>query len=411
MKILFATETCGYLGGAEQIIADAAQGLRQRGHVSYLVYGRTTQAELDKFKRFFEMCMPCKDLSSSDVGSAPSFGQVVDCISPDVIFLHRVQKLPFDNRTVPKIRIVRMVVDHEIYCPRRSKLYLWTGTLCRHKADWRCWLDAGFLTKDRASPFGLRVTNLRRMLAGLRENHNLDAILAISNHVQQELLENGFPKEKVCVLHPVPRMEPSSFAVWPKVPRVLYVGQLIRGKGVDLFLRALKKISGNFMASVVGTGNAATHLEHLCLKLGLTKKVEFTGHVSHDNLGSYYSASSVVVVPSRWPEPFGMVGLEAMLHGRPVVAFNVGGISEWLEDGITGLLVPERNVSKLAMSLERILSDPDFAARLGRQALHSFRRRFSFEHYIEQLESHLSGKGQNHMTENDAKSFPGTSPQ
>ena len=81
----------------------------------------------------------------------------------------------------------------------------------------------------------------------------------------------------------------------------------------------------------------------LASKLKISDRVVFTGRVDHEKLESYYAAARLVVVPSRWPEPFGMVGIEAMARGRPVVAFDTGGIGDWLEDRVKrGCLVTSR---------------------------------------------------------------------
>ena len=108
------------------------------------------------------------------------------------------------------------------------------------------------------------------------------------------------------------------------------------------------------------------------------------------DLGDYYARAKLVAVPSRWPEPFGMIGLEAMHYGRPVVAFRVGGIPDWLEDGATGLLVPEQDVRAFAAALEKLLGDPPLCAQLGAQAQERVRTKFRFENYLDRLEGFLS---------------------
>ena len=96
-------------------------------------------------------------------------------------------------------------------------------------------------------------------------------------------------------------------------------------------------------------------------------------------------------MPSRWAEPFGFIGIEAMHHGRPVVAFAVGGIPDWLEPDVTGLLVPEQDVPALARAIERLLTDDALASTLGRNAYRRARERFSFDPYITDMEAHLRG--------------------
>ena len=81
-----------------------------------------------------------------------------------------------------------------------------------------------------------------------------------------------------------------------------------------------------------------------------------------------------------------------MNHGRPVVAFAVGGIPDWLEHEVTGLLAPEQDTKAMARSLDRLLSDGELAASLGRKAVERARTRFSFTEYLGKLECHLSGQ-------------------
>jgi glycosyltransferase involved in cell wall biosynthesis len=101
--------------------------------------------------------------------------------------------------------------------------------------------------------------------------------------------------------------------------------------------------------------------------------------------------ASVVAIPSRWPEPFGLVGLEAAAAGVPVVAFDVGGISSWLSDGVNGLLVaPGGGASAFGASLARVLSDDSLRERLARGAI-AAAKQFSRDAHLQALEVVLRG--------------------
>jgi glycosyltransferase involved in cell wall biosynthesis len=227
-------------------------------------------------------------------------------------------------------------------------------------------------------------------IAEMRHNQRLSLLLAGSAAMRDELILNGFPPARVEILPPVVRMSERAMAQIPAENRILYVGQLIRGKGVDLLLNALVHVKSDFQLTIAGTGNAQTRLEQLSAKLGLGGKVRFAGWVSPQGLGEYYAGAKLVVVPSRWPEPFGMIGLEAMHYGRPVVAFRVGGIPDWLDDGVTGLLAPEQDVRAMAQAIEQLLDNSALCSKLGSQAQTRVRERFSFERYLDKLEAFLS---------------------
>jgi glycosyltransferase involved in cell wall biosynthesis len=97
--------------------------------------------------------------------------------------------------------------------------------------------------------------------------------------------------------------------------------------------------------------------------------VQFCGYVLPAELKEYYLRASVFVMSSLWPEPFGMAGPEAMRYGLPVVAFDAGGIREWLHDGQNGYLIPWKDTNLFAARLDALLGNKDLARKLGQGAL------------------------------------------
>jgi D-inositol-3-phosphate glycosyltransferase len=153
-------------------------------------------------------------------------------------------------------------------------------------------------------------------------------------------------------------------------PVVLFVGRIEPLKGIDVLIRAAAQLEGRFRVLVVGGDDkdAARKAELLALasELGLADKVTFIDAVRHDDLPTYYSASDICVVPSYY-ESFGLVALEAMACGVPVVASRVGGLKETVQDGRTGYLVPWRCPEPFAERLELLLSNEPLRRSLGRE--------------------------------------------
>jgi glycosyltransferase involved in cell wall biosynthesis len=167
---------------------------------------------------------------------------------------------------------------------------------------------------------------------------------------------------------------------------ILFVGQLIRGKGVDILLEALARVQAPFECLILGDGSHRAFCENLCRKLGLGDRVHFCGLIKSQELVKYYLECSVALVSSVWPEPFGMVGPEAMRHGLPVVAFDVGGISEWLMDGVNGYLVPRMDRARFAARVQELLLDKALARRMGERGLEMVRQRHDPSKQITALE-------------------------
>ena len=166
---------------------------------------------------------------------------------------------------------------------------------------------------------------------------------------------------------------------------VLFVGRIEPLKGIDTLLRAMTLLVEDFpnwreeiCVPIIGgdaseseeTLNAEMErLKALRQELGIGDLVTFLGARDQDTLPQYYSAADVVVMPSHY-ESFGMVALEAMACGTPVIASKVGGLSFLIKNGVTGFHVPERDPEALADCIRKVLRDPYLRQRLGEAARH-----------------------------------------
>ena len=393
MRILFVNEKCGYFGGVEQNIAVTARGLRLKGHQCFLAHGDSLGSDLSAYESFFDGVSKFDEICvEKGKQSAHPFEKVVGKFSPDVLYLHKFPHVDFCLPYLNKLRTVRMIHDHDLCCPRRHKYFFHNSRICQKKAGWRCYLDLAFLSRDSHLGPIPKFDSISRKLREMRVNYKLDRLLVGSRFMRDELLQNGFPQEKVHIVPPNVDMKYSTPSQVPQEPVILFVGQLIKGKGVDLLLQALARVSLDFKALVIGVGNSEPHLRELCRNLNLEGRVHFKGWIANESLGEFYAKARIVAVPSRWPEPFGMIGLEAMSHGRPVVAFDVGGIPDWLEHEVTGLLAPEQDIDAMANALTRLLSDLESCRRMGRTAFANFENKFSFQDYLAQITSHLMGQ-------------------
>ena len=386
MRILLLSPKAGFFGGVEQHVFDIAIGLRQAGHDCHLGFGEWT-GRSDEVWRQEISCHGVKDLGAA---SARTLQELIRELEPAVIYGHKVEAI-FGQLTAQQTtsRCLAMVHDHDLVCPRRHKYTAWTGRVCHQPLSARCLLDGAWIGR---SPSGrLRFEALRPKQRRLAAARRLDRLVVASTFMRQQLEVNGCDPRRVEVLAPVPRRRPSTgSAVGPAGEEILFVGQLVRGKGCDLFFRALARSGSRLPVRILGDGNDRSRLEVLAADLGLQGRVQFCGWVDNEDLADHYRRARAVVMPGRWPEPFGLVGLEAMANGRPVVAFDVGGVRDWLEPERTGILVPEQDIGALAAAIDRLSFDAGLALDLGRGALNVYHRRFLFGPYIRRLEHLLS---------------------
>ncbi|BAZ12852.1 group 1 glycosyl transferase [Calothrix sp. NIES-4071] len=176
---------------------------------------------------------------------------------------------------------------------------------------------------------------------------------------------------------------------------VLYVGRFDPRKGIETLVRALResKFYGDEkLQLIIGGGSVPgqsdgierDRIESIVDELGLRECTTFAGRLSQDILPTYYAAADVCVVPSHY-EPFGLVAIEAMASGTPVIASDVGGLQFTVVPEETGLLAPPQDVPAFASCIDRILENPEWRAKLGEAAKIRVRKKFSWDGVAEQL--------------------------
>lgn len=208
-----------------------------------------------------------------------------------------------------------------------------------------------------------------------------DRIVVASLH-ERNLLTRLYdaPSERIVVeplgvdlslFQPVDREEARRLLGLGEGPIVLFVGRIEPLKGLDLLVKALGELDGPFTLLVVGGDERASGLLSEIRveagKLGIERQIVFAGSVQHDRLPLYYSAADVCVVPSYY-ESFGLVAVEAMACGTPVVASRVGGLTSTVRDGVTGYLIPWRCPEPFTERLETLLANGELRDNLGAAA-------------------------------------------
>lgn len=169
---------------------------------------------------------------------------------------------------------------------------------------------------------------------------------------------------------------------------LLFCGRLTKEKGINYLIQSMPRIINNFpdvKLTIAGSGSQRKELEYLICKLNISANVIFVGRINNKKLQKFYSESDIILVPSVWDEPFGLVGVEAMSVGRPVIASNVGGIPEWLDDGKTGFLVDPGNSEQIAGKVIELFSDRKLLEQMGKNARKKAEQ-FSIEKHANKIE-------------------------
>jgi len=183
-------------------------------------------------------------------------------------------------------------------------------------------------------------------------------LIAISEYVQKVLLQHGHQSEVI-----PNALDTKVFKSTQKQSgkvNVLYLGSLIRSKGPQVLLQALRGLDCH--CDLYGEGVLKDELQQLIRKHNLDATIHHP--VPYDQIPSIYSNAHIVVFPSIWPEPFGRIAIEAMAAGKPVIGSSIGGIKETIEQGV-GILVQPGSVPQLHKALQQLISKPDRRKSLG----------------------------------------------
>jgi len=175
-----------------------------------------------------------------------------------------------------------------------------------------------------------------------------------------------------------------------KPPILLYLGRLVKEKGIDVALSAFSKILARFPQTrmvIAGDGPEGSSLARQAQSLGIQDSVDFRGWVLPGDVSDLINSASVIVIPSRWEEPFGFVALEASLMARPVVATRVGGLSEIIVHSKTGLLVNKEDSQELAGAVYDLLNNPAMAEQMGLAARQNIMEKFSLRQCVDAYDS------------------------
>jgi glycosyltransferase involved in cell wall biosynthesis len=390
MRILIATSLRSTVGGVETYVRDLIPALAARGHDVALVFEHDAAGA-----------------DSIDHGSSASAwcafnrlpGDLLRDLAgwrPDVVYLQGLADPTLEELLLDAFPVAWFVHTYHGACISGMKRFAFPGvTPCSRVFGPAC-LALYFPRRCGGLNPVTMVQQFRLQRRRLRLLARCPCVLVASGHMRDENIRNGVPADRVQLL-PLfpPGMTPDAEAPVERaiVERLLFVGRLTEVKGCENLVAAAASASRTLNrplhVTIAGDGPERAKIESLARTLHVP--IEFRGWVGAQERTALMRGSDVLVVPSLWPEPFGLVGLEAACVGLPAVAYDVGGIGDWLRPGESGELAPGHppTVEGLAAALVRAAADPLNRHRLARGAW-SVAQQFTLQRHIGLLENYLA---------------------
>jgi glycosyltransferase involved in cell wall biosynthesis len=382
MRIGLVTWSCRRAGGVETYLEAVAAALTRFGHVVSL------WAETETPSNRPPLVLPA-GVAEFVIGGTV---QAAFEWSPDVLLVNGLNDVALESRLLRARPSV--FVAHNFYGTCISGTKSWAFPVdrpCHRQFGWPCMLHYFPHRCGGLSP----VTMLRlfgRERDRLASLHDAGAVVTLSTYMRDEYVRHGLhPARVTCVPYgpqpgPVQASGPGRSADAPCA--LLSIGRLERIKGNHLLLDALPTVRDALRRpvslTIIGDGPEREDLERRAADIsrGDGLAVTFAGWVSPDERDRRLHDADLLVVPSTWPEPFGLVGLEAARAGVPAAAFDVGGIRDWLIDGQTGALAPgdPPTAAGLAAAIASCVRDESHRAALGAASSAAAAKRSPGEH-------------------------------
>lgn len=260
--------------------------------------------------------------------------RLADDFGSDVVHVHNVMN-PTALAWAAERGAVMTVQDHRVFCPGRGKLTA-AGEVCQTAmsaaACAACFEERGYFERIA------RLTRERLEAVG-----RMRAVTVLSRYMVRELMAVGVPEARLAVTPTfVHGLDPEAAPCGP--PCVLFAGRLVAAKGVWDAVEAWRRAELDLPLVFAGTGSERQALE--------AAGFEVLGWVPHDELSGVYRRARAMLLPSRWQEPFGIVGLEALSLGVPVAAWDSGGVREWAPE-----VTPWGDLDALAARLRRAVEE------------------------------------------------------
>lgn len=383
MKVLHVNDNLSYSGGVETYLLALCPELERHGHEVHLAFGA---GDASLWHRSHHLRLLVSQQSGDDQDSHDAVLRLIENLQPDVIHVHGLQNAGAIRALCETGIAVLHGHDYRPICPASNFYYKRTKRICTRRCGPGCFLVTArhHCMTPRPGPASYFYKRSRWIM---KHAADFNALIAPSAGAAERYLQAGFSPSQVqvvpyfCPLQPLP--EPR---VLPERPTITFIGRASYNKGWEHFIAALAVLPPEVQGLMVGSfDRAATdRAKQLAASYGCERRLLMEPWAARGEISQLYSRTTVLVFPSLWPETLGIVGIEALSQGVPVVASDIGGVPEWAIEGQTGFRVPPGNPEAIARAVTPLL-EPHLNGEFGRAGIELVNKKFLPEHHLRKL--------------------------
>lgn len=360
MRILIANSQRAAVGGVEKYLSGLLPALTAQGHRVALAY----EHEAAPGNEALDSAIPLA--ASWNLGrlGREAVIEKLRAWAPDLVFVHSCRDLEWEQALLSAYPCYLFAHDHQRTCPTGAKSFRFPNAApCRRRGGAAC-LALHYPRRCGGLNPLVMLGQFRRWERSRDNAQRYAGVIVASGAIRDELTQQGIPLDKIRVIAP-PSPDAELLATVPRLRaftnQVIFVGRLNAVKGTELLIRAMplaaRALGRTLNLVIVGDGPERPKLDRLAARLNTP--TQFTGWLEAAERNRWLRNSDLLAVPSIWPEPYGLVGIEAAGLGIPAVAFELGGVTEWLLPRVTGELASKTAFSpeNLADAIVRALAD------------------------------------------------------
>ena len=308
---------------------------------------------------------------------------------PDIIHIHEWPSLSTLRKKYFRNFNPKLITHHHGYsfiCPGTELFFRKQKTSCSTEFGLSCIFRAYINHCQLSRKIKSIIDAYCRVMKNKNLLNEIDLSIADSTFVLDKLINFGLSNSKTTYLNYFTDIKIDKISE-PYIGQLLYIGRFIENKGIEILFDAVAILpdSCKWSIKLMGEGYYKKYLIDYAKSLNIYDKIEFIPWQRNKNKINVIKESDILIVPSIWDEAFGIVGIEAMACAKPVVAFNVGGISDWLTDSYNGFLIPKFDVDLMAKKIYLLITNRNLNSKLGKNGLKEVDSKFRAKKHVKSL--------------------------